>query len=150
METHTSGTGRVIKFRAWDGKRIWTPKRLDLFDWRGVPTALADEVEATLMQFTGLHDKNGKEIYEGDILNLDPHELPLVVRFRGDVCAFEANEPRSNRWERLSPNFSHRFAVIGDIYSNPELICDHDWVAQITGEPEDIEGCRKCLTTRTV
>jgi uncharacterized phage protein (TIGR01671 family) len=74
------------------------------------------------MQFTGLRDRNGREVYEGDILHIEAHELPFQVKFRGDIVSFEANEPHSNWWERLTPNKGYQYEVIGNIYENPELL----------------------------
>jgi uncharacterized phage protein (TIGR01671 family) len=62
---------REIKFRAWDGEKIISP---DYIDRRGnahwkedsIPTATTST--EYVMQFTGLQDKNGKDIYESDIL----------------------------------------------------------------------------------
>lgn len=53
---------REIKFRCWDGKKMDYDCR-DLTVWNGILVPVGDSI---IMQFTGLHDKNGKEIYEGD------------------------------------------------------------------------------------
>jgi uncharacterized phage protein (TIGR01671 family) len=49
---------RKIKFKVWDGKEMFTDAKLN------------NEPGQLLLQFTGLKDKNGKEIYEGDIVRL--------------------------------------------------------------------------------
>ena len=71
----------------------------------------------TWMQFTGLHDKNGKEIYEGDILQYtDNFNRPItgVVQYLGNGFWIEEKDET-----HYMPNDRE---VIGNIYENPELI----------------------------
>jgi hypothetical protein len=72
-----------------------------------------------LMQFTGLHDKNGKEIYEGDILKTNHTDSLTVVFENGSFCF--VNNINSGS-DRLHQNRTEKLFVIGNIYENPELI----------------------------
>jgi hypothetical protein len=104
---------RPIKFRAWDGKKI-VPVYSVEFESGAYGTGPTGERYDTLMQFTGLLDKNGKEIYEGD-----------VVVGRGRPCEVEYDGGGFTpfaipAWEcTLEPS---EVEVIGNIYENPNLI----------------------------
>lgn len=79
--------------------------------------------EITLMQSTGLHDKNGKEIFEGDILGTKDGLLNGVVEYRSDLGMWTNSLIRYNNFERLCNVASDR-EIIGNIHSNPELLED--------------------------
>jgi uncharacterized phage protein (TIGR01671 family) len=80
-------------------------------------------------QFTGLKDKNGKEIYEGDVINL--HDLceminvNAIIEWSDEGCFFRPREIRTNRkggrywfyWDFITD-----IEIIGNIYENPELL----------------------------
>ena len=75
-----------------------------------------------IMQSTGLLDKNGKEIFEGDIvLVLDS---PYTVFYDNERGSYRL-KPHDDRWNvDYMSNFSHggNFEVVGNIYENPELL----------------------------
>lgn len=102
---------REIKFRAWDSLR----KEM-IYNFEGtVDWEFKHNYE--IMQFTGLKDKNGTEIYEGDIClfeNLSPKKI--VIKY--DLGKFNVADFVINSW--LYEN--QRGAVLGNIYENPELL----------------------------
>ena len=78
--------------------------------------------EITLMQSTGLFDKNGKEIFEGDIVKMskDVYSEPTyyeVVRNRGGAYRLESKQHGCELWLRHTD-----CEVVGNIYENPELL----------------------------
>lgn len=86
----------------------------------------------TVGQYTGLHDKNGKEIYEGDIVTIlrTPKHRQKSVLTRHIVTSYSvirwtfkslAEEVLSLCMEGHNERDSYRFEVIGNIYDNPEL-----------------------------
>ncbi len=97
---------REIKFRAWDkiGKIMIPVSRLDF------PLSEKREI---LMQFTGLLDKNGKEIYEGDIVSWNDKKARVIFsngKFTADIHGkFEVTN-----WNSCE--------IIGNIYENPNLL----------------------------
>ena len=80
--------------------------------------------DAKLRQYTGLKDRNGKEIYEGDILGTDNQE-PLHVEFSdkhaGFVFVDEFDKYGTTKYS-AKDIFYESFEVIGNIYENPELL----------------------------
>ena len=83
-------------------------------------TAYPDEIE--LMQSTGLKDKNGQEIFKGDIVKMakDVYSEPSyyeVVRHRGGAYRLESKQHGCELWLRHTD-----CEVVGNIYENKELL----------------------------
>ncbi len=132
---------REIKFRAWDKniEAMVDPENL-LLDGSGLVTIYyqnCDEVESVwetdqlvlgnieLLQYTGLKDENGVEIYEGDILKNEKDVVGRVAWNKGAGCWGSVIHTTVNRdlAESLKPFAWNRFVeVIGNIYENPELM----------------------------
>lgn len=74
-----------------------------------------------VMQYTGLKDRNGKEIYEGDIIS-SPGRIASVIYMESE-CGFYARTKTGN-CDDVVLKFSHNslIEVIGNIYENPDLI----------------------------
>jgi hypothetical protein len=74
---------REIKFRAWDGERMFVPNAIPN------PTNAVDHLGGCLMEFTGICDSKGQPIYEGDILRGDMGAGAGHSRRPGKPCSFE-------------------------------------------------------------
>lgn len=75
----------------------------------------------TLGQYTGLHDKNGKEIYEGDILKSIQWNDIYLVKYIG--TAFYLWRKGNNGFNKITTwNNAEKSEIIGNIYDNPELL----------------------------
>lgn len=87
----------------------------------------ADEIE--LMQSTGLKDKNGKEIFEGDIIANGPdvmcmkrhNTLGFYVEKKGRG-EFIADDAVLEEFEEAAKEIADSLEIIGNIYENPELL----------------------------
>jgi len=123
----------IPRFRVWDKDRRVVAGVKDIYfndngkitcwiffdDNKGLYQRILEET-AELMQSTGLFDKNGKEIFEGDIIkgvNNDGHiqeeYLPTKIIFKGGCFV-------SEYWNK--PITSKETEVIGNIFGNPELL----------------------------
>ena len=107
---------RLIKFRAWDGKEMQYQFRVHSED--GYITRHNIAVDWKLMQFTGLKDKNGVEIYEGDICIVHDVEKETVeIIFREETAGFEGFvkgiKTFKNPYVELSGQY---YEVIGNIH----------------------------------
>lgn len=94
---------------------------------RGIYLPTKDE-DLILMQYTGLKDKNGVEIYEGDIIKgisktHKNNKITLYVKWdRGQYDVFDIHD--KDNWMDSLYNHMHFYdiEVIGNIYENPELL----------------------------
>lgn len=119
-------TQRKIKFRAWlpDKEKMLPPEKLHIdfaYGTLGDLTAFACGLGLILTQYTGVEDRDGKEVYEGDILDMAP-ELEHSKLY--DYVAFDSGcfyLVRAVNCQELSYGLSHA-VIVGNIYENPELV----------------------------
>ena len=79
-------------------------------------------IEETISQYTGLTDKNGTKIFEGDILQNASNGKTAVVQWFSEHSAFMLWCKSENQVYWLYDNDYHNIEVIGNIYDNPELL----------------------------
>ena len=123
----------IPKYRVWD-KELRTMLDVSLIDfkkgvlvgehWEFGETNFMSFDEIVIMQTTGLLDKNGKEIFEGDIVDYKGREA--VVKWHGSYASFiyrfvDGLKERVSEWDPLFLA-CYNFEVIGNIYENPELL----------------------------
>jgi uncharacterized phage protein (TIGR01671 family) len=121
---------REIKFRAWHELNktmvYFNPKRLteDHFQATYLVKLMNGDFGDVLMQYTGLKDKNGKEIYEGDIIsfNILTFEVEKHLGAFGYWVYKGANYAYFVPFCGVLKNNSMVFEIIGNIHENPELL----------------------------
>lgn len=108
---------REIKFRIWNDydKKIihWN----ELLEKNLANIFTIPSYDKWLMQYTGLHDKDGKEIYEGDIVKYE-NMTGKIMFFNGSFILSDLEE--TEEWELGVIN--EEVEIIGNIYDNPELL----------------------------
>jgi len=112
---------REIKFRAWDKQnQCWVAPEI-VEKWAIFTLENTSGVVHKFMQYTGLKDKDGKEIYEEDIVNYSiqgtKQVIPSVVEWTN--TGFELFFQDTDPYFRLD---LESVEVIGNIYENPELL----------------------------
>ncbi|QDX92457.1 hypothetical protein EEL31_21460 [Brevibacillus laterosporus] len=114
---------REIKFRAWDDvSKVMSFSNFEQFDgMMGFRFSHFETEKPVYMQCTGLHDKNDKEIYEGDIFK-DWKGRMLVVVWRGFYWRFELPEKLRKELRYRYEGFHSAGEVIGNIYEHPHLL----------------------------
>lgn len=75
-----------------------------------------------LMQFTGLHDKNGKEIYEGDIIKINVKGETHIGKIIYEYNGFAIDVTNMNKPYGRVEFINYYIEVIGNIYENKELL----------------------------
>ena len=131
---------RTIKFRAWNNKyNEWTiPDQMgvtfnaEVFMQVGEQNFCMNPEIIMLEQFTGLLDRNGKEIYEGDVLETyvsSSWDVDVIIRIKGVVIlgdpfpgcfCFKESDNTCCLYELCGESFGGE--IIGNIHDNPELI----------------------------
>lgn len=114
---------REIKFRAWNGEMMSEP----FYPWELIPDEYGfnDKHGVSIywegckpwMQYTGLKDRHGEEIYEGDVVD---DGQKWIVKYNG--CAFMPWGGTPTGYYPDKMRYPSNFTVIGNIYESPDLV----------------------------
>lgn len=125
---------REIKFRIWDiDERKFVVNKIDRLGCGDTKKCMSERVDFennsveinaderyTFSEYTGLEDKIGDEIYEGDIVTL--HDSKYKVIFNSEGARFVLKDLFFEIGIPFKNNNNKEMEVIGNIYENPELI----------------------------
>lgn len=127
---------REIKFRAWDtyNKEMLEVQGLDYEDsYNGQPMVRTimyndyfDIEDMILMQYIGLHDKNGKEIYEGDIISNGTEKCIVVwvKDYAGFMLKLINKDYENREWTNPIIDLRKNDEVIGNVWEDSDLLND--------------------------
>jgi len=116
---------REIKFRAWDkdGSGMFSWQKLLIYPSLIHELLTDKETAFVLMQYTGLHDKNDKEIYEGDIVKTQFMGKWLISAVTWKDYAWTLKDGKGELHDMIVYDAFHGGGeVIGDKWENPELL----------------------------
>jgi uncharacterized phage protein (TIGR01671 family) len=142
---------REIKFRVWDKRKNefvvnyeeepisskYRSKCFDLWEWAAqMGTCLTYPIDDyVFQQFTGMKDKMGHEVYEGDIVCENMTEETAVlggesllgeVYFAAGTFMIDGDGPLFDHTFSTSPDILEDFTVVGNVFENPELLKHHE------------------------
>lgn len=125
------------KFRAWDGAKKEMFKDTFAITESGQVVVVEQEFVTSspdyvfvdylaVMQSTGLFDRNGQEIFEGDIVDYKGRKA--IIKWHGSYASFiyrfvDEMQERVSEWDPLFLAY-HHFEIIGNVYENKEFLED--------------------------
>ena len=118
-----------LKFRAWNKRTKEMVYIDDLYWFEENQVHQQGDEDWEIMQHTGLKDKNGVAIYEGDVVNVceeygSDSYSPLVVDFRKGCFILRQSDYMEQHRPITEVDFLQVYEVIGNIHENPDLLGD--------------------------
>lgn len=124
---------REIKFRAWDkiGKKFVSAESVSDQKIPVIPTehGFVLKTKFILSQFTGMKDKDGKEVYEGDVVEAawmhhgKPGQVFMAfIFFNEHIGSFRIGYESLGGFSQDEVYFRYQVKVIGNVYENPDLV----------------------------
>ena len=139
---------KEIKFRAWDGCRMFSNDEIYIYDGYPCHKNEYDHVgvkNGKLMQFTGVYSTSGEEIYEGDLIK-EPFGAIKPVVWEPGGFIIGSNQMNKDLWFG-----QFKVEVIGNIYENPENVTLKEekdkQIATLNAELEIAKGDAACAYT---
>ena len=115
----------IYKFRAWDKETKTMNGMAEIYRNRNQEIELHPRDEnIIIMQSTGLLDKNGKEIFEGDIVDYKGRKA--VIKWHGSYASFiyrfvDELQERKTEWKPLYLAY-YKFEVVGNVHENKDIL----------------------------
>ncbi len=111
---------RILKFRVWDNEQ----KKFEYFELNNitVPDRLLTQDKFPVQQYTGLKDFNGRDIYEGDLVDFSgilPFQVMYLTDTEGCYYGLVSPEDSDRVYSLASDNI---YEVVGNIFENSELL----------------------------
>lgn len=125
---------RQLKFRIWNGQQMEyniMAGFLGAFYVQGIdekdsasmsPFNTKYHEDTPVMQFTGLTDKNGKKVYEGDIVEVDNGPISVITTCIFETGQFGLVDNTFGNWTRQLYHQKERLTIIGNIFENADLL----------------------------
>ena len=113
---------KKVRVYDFESREMWIADGYDELSELFMALNTDDSMFSEPMQSTGLFDVNGKEIFEGDVVEV--FDSRYAVFYDNENASFRL-KPRDKRWNTdYMSNYAHEasFEIIGDIYQNKELV----------------------------
>ena len=120
--------GGILQTDNWSEISVVTDYYGSMYEPPSCEVDSYEVIPETVGQYTGLTDKNGKKIFEGDVVSTDLKRPYNIVVFRDGCFMFNCNDGNQDYYDIMLPILQSEHTryeygeVIGNIYDNPELL----------------------------